>query len=197
MGISWWSQRRLFSYGTLIRAEQNEKNDQLPTVIAVWRDGTRKIAEHEDWIRSKCDEGKQVLVLDASGVGSIEQYLFLPPRSYKEAYGTTYRISHDLFYCDDSLAAMRCYDVLRCIEMLGEYFGICESDITLYCDDPEGIYGLAAGFVNDKVGMEYGEKLMKSFEKEVLGQRALKYDDTLSIIMPGMLEYFDFEELMR
>ena len=197
MGISWWTQRRLFSYGTLIRREKDETNDQLPTVIAIWRDGTKKIAEHEEWIRSKCDEGKQVLVLDVPGVGSIEQHLFLPTRSYKEAYGTLYRICYDLFYCDDSLAAMRSYDVLRCIEMLGEYFGIGESDVTLYCDDPEGTYGVTAGYLNGNVSMEYGEHLMKNFEKEILGQRALKYDDTLSIIIPGMLEYFDFEELMR
>jgi len=197
MGISWWSQRRLFSYGTLIRAASNEKNDQLPTVIAIWRDGTRKTAEHEKWIRSKCDEGKQVLVLDASGVGSNEQHLYLPTRSYKEAYGTLYRICCDLIYCDDSLAAMRIYDVLRCIEMLGAYFGIDEENITLYCDDPEGVYGVAAGFLNEKVAMEYGGALLTNFEKEIIGQRALRYDDTLSIVLPGMLEYFDFDELMR
>ena len=52
-----------------------------------------------------------------------------------------------------------------------------------------------AGYLLD-LKREYGEKLLCSVEKQILSQKPLKYDNTLSYIVPGMLEYFDYEDLM-
>lgn len=195
--ISWWNQKRLFAAGTIIKLEQYENTDNLPTVIAVWDDGTKRIAEHEEWICGQCASGKQVLVLDVPGVGNIEQYKFTSLHSLKGDYGTMFHLGCDLFYMGDSMAAMHCYDVMRAVEMLEVTFGVPEDKVTLYCDGNDGVYGIMAGFLKEKVQMEYGENLLRSVEREILGQKVLQYDNTLNLIVPGMLKYFDYEELMR
>ena len=81
--------------------------------------------------------------------------------------------------------------------MLGEEFGIEEQDITLYCQGQDGVYGIVAGFLNEKVKMEYGEDLLLNVEKEIIGTEVFRYDNTLSLMIPGMLQYFDYEELLR
>lgn len=195
--ISWWTQRRLISAGSMIKAAGYSRAEPMPAVIAIWPDGTRKISAHGSWICRQCSAGRQVLVLDVPGAGSLEQYPLIQGMPCKERFGTLYRLCCDLIYSGDSMAAMHCYDVLRAIEMLGAQFGIREQDITLYCEGTDGVYGIMAGFLNEKVRMEYGKNLLINVEKEVLGQKAFCYDNTLSLLIPGMLRYFDYEELLR
>lgn len=194
--ISWWTQKRLFAAGTIIKPEQYEA-ENLPTVIAIWDDGTKRIGEHEKWICGQCALGKQVLVLDVPGVGNIEQHNFTSIHSLKGEGGTMFHLGCDLIYMGDSMAAMYCYDVIRTLEMLEVTFGVQEEQVTLYCDENDGVYGIMAGFLREKVKMEYGENLLRSVEREILGQKVLKYKNTLNLIVPGMLKYFDYEELMR
>ena len=195
--LSWWTQRRLICAGNLIKAVEYSRTERLPTVIAIWPEGTRKISRHAPWIGGQCEAGRQVLVLDVPGAGSLEQYPLIQGMPYRERFGTLYRLCSDLIYSGDSMAAMRCYDVLRAMEMLETEFGIEEQDITLYCQGPDGVYGIMAGFLREKVRMEYGDGLLLNVEKEVIGQEVFCYDDTLSRIIPGMLRYFDYEELIK
>lgn len=195
--VSWWSQKRLFAFGDMIKLENDHDIESLPTVIAIWTDGTKKIGEHEAWIRKQIAEGKQVLVLDVPGVGAIEQRPMVLNMPYKDTYGTIYKLCCDLLYLGDSMPAMRVYDVLRAVLMLQSEFGVKEKEITLYCEGIEGVYGVMAGFLNDKVQMEYGEGLLLNVEKELLAQEVFAYDNTLAVLMPGMLQYFEYEDLLR
>lgn len=198
--LSWWSQRRLYSFGLLIRREQEAACEGQRTVLAVWPEGTKAVAAHEDWIRQKCDEGQQVLVLDVPGEGDLKQsplMRYMGEIPYTERDGTLFRLCIDLIFSGDSMAAMHCYDVLRAIGMLEERFGLRKEDITLYCEGREGVYGVMAGFLCEDVQMEYGTGLLLSVEREILGQEIFRYENTYSLIVPGMLEYFDYEELLR
>jgi len=196
--LGWCTQHRLFSYAAYITRTENVARKDLPTVIAVWPDGTKRISEYEAWIRQQCDRGKQVLVLDVPGVGNMKQHELFgwqKHESYHASSNVLSKLSRDLIFCGDSMAAMHCYDVLRTIEMLHTSFGVKEEDITLYCDGNDGIYGVVAGFLNEKVKREYGENMLWNVEKQILGQEIFKYEDTLSVIIPGMLQYFDYDEL--
>ncbi len=195
--VSFWTQQRLFAYGVIIKPEAWEQQTALPTVLAVWEDGTKAISAHEQWIRAQCEAGKQVFVLDVPGVGNIEQREMVFGASYKGAYGTLYTLACNLMFMGDSMAAMRCYDVLRAVEFLHTEFGIAEKDITLYCEGACGVYGVMAAFLNEKVGVEYGENLLESVEERYLGDSLFQYDNTLPVLVPGMLEYFDYYELKR
>ena len=93
------------------------------------------------------------------------------------------------------MPAMHCYDVLRTIEMLVTEYRVKEKDITLYCEGNDGVYGIMAGFLNENVKVIYGEGLLLNVEKQIIGQQVFEYNDTLSVVVPGMLEYFDYDEL--
>lgn len=195
--ISFWTQNRLFAYGVMIKPEAWDGRTDFPTVLAVWEDGTKAIAAHEPWIRAQCEAGRQVFVLDVPGVGAIEQRNMVLNASYKGSCGTLYTLACNLMYMGDSMAAMRCYDVLRAIEMLNSSLGVAEKDITLYCEGPSGVYGIMAAFLNENVQVQYGEGLLESVEGEYLGEKLFCYDNTLALLVPGMLEYFDYGELRR
>jgi len=195
--VSWWSQKRLFAFGDMIKLENDKDIESLPTVIAIWTDGTKRIGEHEAWIRKQIEDGKQVLILDVPGVGAIEQRPMVLNMPYKDTYGTIYKLCCDLIYMGDSMAALHVYDVLRAIDMLKAEFGVKEEEITLYCEGIDGVYGVMAGFLNEKVQMEYGEGLLLNVENQLLSQKVFQYDNTLAVVIPGMLEYFEYEDLLR
>ena len=191
--VMWWVQEGLMAHGMLISRGAPETKEPRPTVIALWDNGTRAIVEHEDWIKARCDEDKQVLVVDLPGVGAIEQAFLWGWASYREAYGTMYKMCCDLMYMDDSMAAMQTYHLLRTVDMLKEYLHI--DRISFYCDGQEGVYGVMAGYLTDMT-REYGDALLRSVEGQILSQRPLRYDNTLSYVIPGMLEYFDYDEII-
>ena len=191
--VMWWVQKNLSAFGVLICKGQDPLVKPRPTVIALWDNGTRAIADHEDWIKAQCDAGKQVLVTDLPGVGAIEQAHVWGWSGYRDAYGTMYKMCCDLMYMGDSMAAMQTYHTLRTVDMLKEYWQI--SDISLYCEGQEGVYGIMAGYLGG-IPREYGENLLVSVERQILFQWPLHYDNTLSYVIPGMLQHFDYEELM-
>ncbi|MBQ4354820.1 MAG: prolyl oligopeptidase family serine peptidase [Clostridia bacterium] len=192
--IMWWVQKQLCAFGAIIANGDNPHPIQAETIIALWDNGSRAICEHEEWIKEQCDAGKQVLVVDLPGVGALEQAKLWGWSGYHGRYGTMYKMCCDLMYMDDSMAAMQTYHVLRTIDMVRDVLHI--DDITLYCDEQEGVYGIMAGYLTG-VKRVYGEKLLTSIEKQIISQYPLSYDNTLSYIIPGMLEYFDYDELMR
>ena len=194
--VMWWVQKRLSAFGVLISSEtMDASGEACPVVIALWDHGTRAIQAHEDWIRSRCDEGKQVLVVDLPGVGHIEQAnLWYDWLTYRGRGGTLNKLCCDLMFMDDSMAAMQTYHVLRTVDMLKEY--LHKGEVSLYCDGQEGVYGIMAGYLTG-LPREYGGNLLCSVEKQILSQRPLVYDNTLSYVIPGMLQHFDYDELME
>lgn len=192
--VMWWVQKGLAAYGVLItRSEFETDGVPCPVVIALWGDGTRAIAEHEEWIRAQCDAHKQVLVVDLPGMGNIRQPHLWGWSDYRGAYGVLYKMCCDLMYMDDSMAAMQTYHLLRTVDMLRD--SMQKQEITLYCDDGEGVYGIMAGYL-EGLDREYGEHLLRNVERQILSQRPLRYDNTLSYVIPDMLNHFDYDELM-
>lgn len=186
-GAMWWVQKELAAFGVFISKGDNANLPDAPVVIALWDNGTRAIAEHSDWICAQCDAGKQVLVVDLPGNGALEQVSLW---FYK---GTLYKMCYDLIYMDDSMAAMQVYHLLRTVDMLRDVLHI--DQVSFYCDDHEGVYGIMAGYLAG-LGREYGENLLCNAEKQIIAQRPRSHDIHLRYIIPGMLTYFDYDELM-
>ena len=193
--VFWHSQKDLFNFAFMIRSSSLQ-GKSLPVIIALWKNGTKAINEHEEWIEQKCSEGYEVMVLDVSGMGYI-QADEIGAGDIHAMYNTMYKLSCDLIYMNDSMVALRSYDVLRAIEMLKEVYEIKASDITLYCESAYGVYGVIAAFLNKEVNVSYSDDLLESVFEQRIKPFALKYNDDLSVIMPGMLKYFDYNELKR
>jgi len=135
----------------------------------------------------------QVLVIDLPGVGNIEQPRIWRNYDYYAAYGTMYKMCCDLLYMGDSMAAMQTYHLLRTVDMLRESLKL--EDISFYCDDQDGVFGIMAGYLAG-LKREYGENILSSIEKQILPQRPLQYHNTLRHVIPDMLKYFDYDEIM-
>ncbi|MBE6570052.1 MAG: hypothetical protein E7658_07560 [Ruminococcaceae bacterium] len=189
----WWVQKQLAAFGVLISKGDNPEVLQIPTVIAIWENGTKAIAKHQDWIMAECEKGKQVLVVDLPGMGDLEQGRIWWPYEYRVGYGPMYKMCDDLIYMGDSMPAMQTYHLIRTMDMVKECLHI--DDISLYCDDQEGVYGIMAGYLTG-VKREYGENLLTSVEEKFIRHQPITYDNTLSYLVPGMLAYFDYDELM-
>lgn len=186
-GAMWWVQKELAAFGVFISKGDQIHLPSCPIVIALWNNGTQAIPEHTEWIREQCEAGKQVLVVDLPGTGTLVQTQLW---HYK---GTLYKMCYDLIYMDDSMPAMQTYHLLRTVDMIREVLHI--DDISFYCDDSEGSYGILAGYLAG-LPREYGENLLCNVEKQIIAARPRYHDESLRYIIPGMLEYFDYDELM-
>ena len=91
------------------------------------------------------------------------------------------------------MAAIQTYHLLRTVDMLRESLKL--EDISFYCDDQDGVFGIMEGYLAG-LKREYGENILSSIEKQILPQRPLQYHNTLSHVIPDMLKYFDYDEIM-
>lgn len=211
--VSWWSQEKLFNYGVMIKPYAEEDIENKPTVIALWEDGTLAIEEHADWIGDQIEQGKQVFVLDLTGMGHIVQRAtgitgdpeldgYYIHHEDRRQYGTMYCMATNLIYAGDSLPAMHIYEATTAVEMLHRDFGVAYEDMTFYCDGQVGSIGVMTAFLlrhgrGLNIAFAAGEKLMTSVEADIIGQKVFNYDNTYTVLLPGMLKYFDIDELVR
>jgi cephalosporin-C deacetylase-like acetyl esterase len=91
-----------------------------------------------EWVQARVRDGQSVLVVDVRGNGALAPHL-INPRSPDEHYGTLFKLLTDLLALNDSLAAMRVYDVLRAAEL-------ARTDPTIDLRGrPLGIFGIRSG----------------------------------------------------
>ncbi|NSW91442.1 MAG: prolyl oligopeptidase family serine peptidase [Firmicutes bacterium] len=195
----WWSQEGIFNCAYLFR-NFNFAGKELPLTIAIWDDGTNCLVPHADWIQKTCASGRIVMVLDTSGVGimSQRQITYAP---VQEVLGSIFKLTYDLLWLDDSMAALRTYDVIRAMDAVKVIPGINEDDINLYLSGRHGVYGLFAA-VLDKTMLD---KRIKNIEVangivsfgEWVRSRYYDTHDIMSIVLPGMLKYFDLPDLEK
>ncbi|MCA1595345.1 MAG: hypothetical protein LC772_02815, partial [Chloroflexi bacterium] len=188
----WWSQEGLFNHGILFR-ESGRDNDRLPVTVAVWDGGAGCLHPHSDWIQRTCASGRAVFVLDVSGAGATS------PRPITATptdalYGTIHKLSTDLIWLDDDLVSLRTFDVLRCLELLEQWPGVDSSGVDGYGSGRHGLYLRLAAALDSKLRAVQVEDGLESYASWI---RSREYEsrDIYSVIMPGVLHYFDLREL--
>jgi len=168
----------------------------------MWDGGTSKIAEHAAFIQSECMMGREVIILDVSGAGA------LLPNTLTEGgvasypmfgfYGTLHKLAIDFIWMDDSLPALRTYDVIRAVDALhdGDWANVDTSDIKLYLSGLYGMYGYLAAALDGRITeLEAADNTFDSIETWV----STKIYDTLdiySIVFPGILKYGDVMDFL-
>lgn len=190
----WWSQEGLMNYGLMFRHYQYE-SDCLPVTIAIWSGGTSRLQRHLHWIRKTCREGRAVFVLDVSGVGLLQPYPFYVEDALAP-YGTISKITTDLMFLGDSLAAMRIYDVLRAVDLVRAMDRVASDGIRLYGNGRYALYAELAAFLEQRIQGVNVENGMRSVAELV---RLPYYDqyDVMGLILPGMLKYFDLPDVRK
>jgi len=192
----WWSQEGLFNHAYVFK-EENSAETGMPVVIAVWERGTRQLASRMEWIRKTVASGKAVMVLDVSGEGAVMPNAISPADQY-ERFGTIHKLTTDLFFIGDSMAAIRTFDVLRAVMMALLPGHIGASSVELYSEGKSGLYVVLAGFVDQKQQIaSWGCKGGFSSMADWVQDRLYDGYDVLGYVLPGMLHYFDLPDLVE
>lgn len=192
--LLWWSQEGIMNNGYLFR-RNDRMGDTLPVTIAVWSGGTTALRPRLDWIRNTCAAGRAVFLVDLSGVGLLEPYPF-----YKEdarlPYGTLSKLTTDLIFLGDSLAAMRLHDLRRAIDVLCELLSIQTDDLHLYSYGRYNVYTELIGWLDDRVRHIWMDNPLHSLSQFVESEYYDQYD-AMGLLLPGLLRYADLPDIRR
>lgn len=192
--VLWWAQEGIFNHAFIFR-HCSLTGQELPLTMGVWDGGTRRLQEHLQWIRETCEAGRTVMVLDVSGVGALTPHP-MTGHDPLERFEAIHKLSDDLIWLNDSMAALRTYDVIRAVDMVGHLQGLKSDDIQVYTSGLHGIYGQLAAAIDLRIS---GVRIANGLGSVEDWVKARYYDgyDIRSTILPGMLQYFDLPDLKK
>ncbi|MEI7028142.1 alpha/beta hydrolase family protein [Paenibacillus sp. y28] len=190
----WWSQPGLLGHG-LQFLDSKLYGQRIPVTIGVWDGGTSQLDAHAEWIEETCAAGRMALVLNPTGIGALLPHLNSPTDKPFKRFGIMDRHTDELMWLNDSMAAVRTYDVLRAVELAASVLkGADASDIQLYGSGKYAVYASLAGALDSRVRSVQTDNRMPSIADWI---RQPSYDETdsLSFIIPGMLRHFDLPDV--
>jgi len=190
----WWTQEGILNSSLTFR-NYRFLGKKLPVSIAVWDGGTTQLQPHAGWIRETCSKGRAVMVLDVSGAGNLmpNSLNCYPPLQF---YGVIHKLANDLMWINDSLAAMRVFDVMRALDALDYFDYIDKEDIRIYAYGRQGVYGQLAAVLDKRIKRVEVVEGIGSYKSWVASRYYDPYD-VMSIVIPGMLKYFDLPDLEK
>ncbi|MFM7752697.1 MAG: alpha/beta hydrolase [Opitutaceae bacterium] len=185
----WWTQPRLANLGMLFRPKDAAAN--LPLTIALWDEGTAALARHAEWLRAECAQGRAVLVLNLCGVGPMRPD---PINARPDGLTTTFRkLVDDLSFIGDSLVALRTFEVLRALEVVAAWPGFTPGPIRIYGDGRLGLPGRLAAALDARITACDWRGAFRY--TDIVRNRNYDATDIKTVILPGVLQYFDLDEL--
>ena len=185
----WWSQPRLANLGMLFRPK--DAAAKLPLTIALWDDGTNALSRHADWLRAECAQGRAVLVLNLCGVGPMKPD---PINARPDGLPTTFRkLVDDLSFIGDSIVALRTYEVLRALEVVAAWPGFTPGPIRIHGDGRLGLPGRLAAALDGRITACDWRGAFRF--ADIVRNRNYDATDIKPVILPGVLKYFDLDEL--
>ncbi|MFC4600121.1 alpha/beta hydrolase family protein [Cohnella hongkongensis] len=194
----WWSQPGLMNSGYCFHANEGAGSspggDCGSTIaMALWPGGTTQLTKRWNWIRSMCASGRKVLVLNVSGDGPHEPNL-LYGRPNDRFFGMTHKLADELIWLGDSLAALRVYDVLRAASFAATLSEPGDCRIELYGAGLFRIYTELAGQLDTSLRVKRLSDARESITlSEWLAQGIADERDVMSVIIPGILRYYDLQ----
>jgi hypothetical protein len=190
----WWSQPDLLGHGLAFSLAGTDRRT-TPWTIALWDDGTNRLGETLEQIRSACLAGQSVLVLDVSGMGALAPHPLLTGTASDEFYGVIHKLTDDLIWLGDSLCALRTYDVLRAVDLLTAETAV-GTTVRVLADSRFGrqcIYGYLAAMIDERIEtVESVGPPPRWFDW--VCDRLYDSRNVKSVLLPGALKYFEIAE---
>ena len=184
--LMWFSQKQLPTFAISFRDYQT-KEERLPIVICLFDKGTDDLETRMQTIRKMCAERKRVVILDLAGIGKNEpEPLLKCYTDVKSHYAALHRLTDDLFFLDDSLCALRLFELEYAFGALEAEFGT--NDISIYAEGKSAILAKLYGVL-------HGETPVEVANAESLTEMAsTKYYNKYNcegFLLPGILKYMD------
>jgi hypothetical protein len=191
----WWSQEDLHGGGVLLR-DPGHGGKRLPLAIGLWQHGTGAAGRFRQWIRQTCDAGRAVLVLDVSGSGMLEPNAInsAPKFGY---YGTMFKLADDLVWLDDSLPALRTWELIRALDVVAATFDdVDPADVVVHAEGRFTLYAELAAFLDTRFRRLELENRFEGFA-DLVRSRHYVDADVKAVILPDVLRHFDLDDLRR
>ena len=125
-------------------------------------------------------------MLDVTGDGVCTPHP-INPHPVWALFGTIHKLTTDLFWLDDSLTAVRAYDVIRALDMVKLIPDCIPDQTSVHALGRFGIYAELAAAIDDRIT---AVTVVDGIESVASWVRSRFYEsyDTVSIILPGMLQ---------
>jgi len=188
----WWSEPDVLGAGILLRPA---RGDYRSLLLALFARGTTDLEANREWILAKVRDGQAVLALDVRGTGALAPHQ-INPRSPDEDYGTLFKLDCDLLWLDDSLAAMRVYDVLRTVELVhvDPEVELRGRAVHLYATGLGAFHGYLAAALEPRI--ERVELVDPPLDVDaLLSTRLYPQGPEWQCLLPGMARQFALEDL--
>ena len=182
----------MLSHACVFRAKDG--SGPVPVTIGLWEDGAKVLDAHGDWIRAVCRARRAALCLDLSGEGMMEQRDFSRYYSSRGFYGALYKLGDDLHWLDDSLVALRVFELLRTLDAVKEMDGLTEEAVGIYTEGRFSVYGDLAAFLDGRITSLRERDGLESYEA-VVRDRFYDSRDIASVTLPGLLQLMDLNGL--
>jgi hypothetical protein len=185
----WWSQPRLANLGMLFRPRGS--SGKLPVTLALWDEGTNALSQHAAWLKEECGRGRAVLVVNLCGMGPLKPD---PINSRGEGLTSTFRkLADDLSFLGDSLVALRTFELLRALDVLSDWPELATTGVRIYAQGRVGMHGPLAAALDSRIEKcEWHDNFRFT---DFVRNRNYDATDIKSILLPGVLRYFDLDEL--
>lgn len=190
----WWSQKGILNEGLLLR-NFKYADHKLPVTVAIWDGGTHNLKCHWDWVQATCKSGRAVLVLNVTGVAGSEPNP-LSATAPQARYGTLHKFNDDLLWLDDSLCALRAWDVTRVLAALSEWPDIDCRNLRVYAHGRQGVYAELAAAIEPRLGRLETREPMPGFADWVRN-RLYDQQGCRALVLPGVLAHCDLKDLRK
>lgn len=187
--LMWWSQPGIMNSAYLFGSTPASLEE---IVVGLWPGGTTVLEEHWPWIAKECAQGRSVFVLNCSGMGPHEPYPIYGKPSHN-FFGVIHKLTDDLLWLGDSLAALRTYDVLRSLEMLSSLTGDSEGSCKIFAVGQYQLYAVLASVLEERIkckNQEAGPFSLADFLFDQFSGDA----NVMDVVFPGILQYLDLDE---
>ena len=115
----------------------------------------------------------------------------------REFEGTNYTLNNDLLWIDDSLFAVRIFELLGAFRMLARELGIKANRIALYGEGFPAVYVATACLLHNCTFRGCTLNDYPADMESMVRDRLYNSYDIFSRLLPGALLYFDFSHLKK
>lgn len=189
--LLWRPQEGYWNSGVLLR-DFRQEDKALPTVIALWPEGTARLCEHSTWIHRTLQRGHQVLVVNLAASGAL-----MPSRlgntSMYVGWSTMYNLNAYLMQLGDSLFALRTRQTAAAVRLMSGWQETSE-EISLYAQGEFSRYADIAAWLTETP--VYSDENYQTWS-EIVRDDFHDQTNTHEWVLPGALRYFDAPDVRR
>ncbi len=188
--VIWRPEDHYWNAGVFLR-DMRSGDKPLPTVVALWPEGMKRMTEHAHFIHQALENGYQVLVMDVTGEGSLLPSALGGSDMYI-SWSTMYKLNAYLIELGDSLCAMRTRQVVAALRMLEKWPETDAARVCLYALGEYGRYAETASLLTETPVCADGA--YQPYE-DIVSKRYHDQTNTHEWAFPGVLHFLSTKRL--